>query len=345
MKSATPILADARWIGPHGIGRFAANVLSRLPAHSQLHSGPRHLSFVDPIWLSYQIARHRPDVFFSPGFSLPAVSLAPLVFTICDLIHIQIPTASLSSTCARKLYFQTIVKQAARRAHRVLTVSEHSRIELLQWTGLGPDAIINVGCGIDRVFQPTGKRHEPGFEYILYVGNFKPHKNIGRLLEAFANLRDPAIHLLLTGCAPPRLASLVQSLNLGRRVHFTGCVDDLRLAEIYRGALLVVLPSLMEGFGLPPLEAMACGTPVVVARASALPEVVGDAGVFVDPFDVADIRRGLERALTDSDLRRKLIEAGRLRAALFRWEDVARKVADVLGVSCPQHASAAVSQS
>lgn len=345
MKSATAILADARWIGPHGIGRFAANVLSRLPAHSQLRSGPRHLSFVDPIWLSYQIARHRPEVFFSPGFSLPAVSLAPLVFTIYDLIPIQLPTDSLSSTCTRKLYFHTIVKRAARRAYRVLTVSEHSRSELLQWTGLHSDAIVNVGAGVDRMFQPTGKRHEPGFDYILYVGNFKPHKNIDRLLEAFAKLPDPAIHLLLTGCGPPRLLGLVKSLGLDRRVQFTGCVDDLRLAELYRGAILVVLPSLREGFGLPPLEAMACGTPVVVSRAAALPEVVGDAGVFVDPLDIADIRRGLERALTDSDLRRKLIAAGRLRAAMFRWEDVARRVADVLGVTCPEYASAAVSQS
>ncbi|MGH9652245.1 MAG: glycosyltransferase family 4 protein, partial [Bryobacteraceae bacterium] len=122
--SATPILADARWIGPHGIGRFAANVLSRLPAHSQLRSGPRHLSFLDPIWLSYQIARHRPGVFFSPGFSLPAVSRAPLVFTIYDLIPIQLPTAPLAYSRARKLYFHAIVRQAARRAYRVLTVSE-----------------------------------------------------------------------------------------------------------------------------------------------------------------------------------------------------------------------------
>lgn len=342
--SETPILADARWIGPHGIGRFAANVLSRLPAHSQLRSGPRHLSFLDPVWLSYQIARHRPGVFFSPGFSLPAVSLAPLVFTIHDLIHIRLPAASRSSTCTRKLYFQTVVKQAARRAYRVLTVSEYSRIELLRWTGLGPDAIVNVGNGIDGVFKPTGKRHDPGFEYVLYVGNFKPHKNIGRLLEAFARLSDPAIRLLLTGCAPPLLRALVRSLGLDRRVHFTGCVDDLRLAELYRGALVVVLPSLMEGFGLPPLEAMACGTPVVVSRVAALPEVVGDAGVFVDPLDIADICRGLERAITDCDLRRKLIAAGRIRAALFRWEDVALKVAEVLGVSFPCRANAAVCQ-
>lgn len=328
------ILADARWVGPHGIGRFATNVLARLPKHLQLHSGPRHLSVLDPLWLSYQIALHRPDIFFSPAFSLPAVNLSRLVFTIHDLIWVQLPAASVVSTCARKFYFQTIVRHAAQRAYRVLTVSEYSRVELLKWTGLHDEAIVNVGNGIDPVFTSTGPRYDPGFAYILYVGNFKPHKNINRLFEAFAGLDDPGLRLLLTGYGTPQLLAALRSLGLQQRVQFTGYVDDQRLAELYRGALLVVQPSLTEGFGLPPVEAMACGTPVVVSGVAALPEVVGDAGVFVDPLDVADIRRGIERVLGDRDLRQRLIVAGQLRASLFRWDDVARKVANVLGVSC-----------
>ncbi len=142
------ILTDARWIGPHGIGRFANNVLARLPQLSQLRSGPRHLSLLDPLWLSYQIALRRPDIFFSPAFSLPAVSLSRLVFTIHDLIWLRLPAASVFSTCARKLYFQTIVRHAAHRAYRVLTVSDNSRTELLKWTGLPDEAIVNVGNGI-----------------------------------------------------------------------------------------------------------------------------------------------------------------------------------------------------
>jgi glycosyltransferase involved in cell wall biosynthesis len=326
------ILTDARWLGPHGIGRFASNVLARLPQHSQLRTGPRALSLLDPLWLSYQIAKRRPDVFFSPGVSLPAVCFSRLVFTIHDLICVQLPAASLSSTCARKLYFQTMVKPAAQRAYRVLTVSEYSRIELLKWTGLHDERIVNVGNGIDPVFRRTGRRYEPGFVYLLYVGNFKPHKNINRLLEAFARVDYPELRLLLTGFGTPDLLAVLRPLGLERRVHFAGYVDDDRLAELYRGALAVVQPSLMEGFGLPPIEAMACGTPVVVSGVTALPEIVGEAGVFVDPLDVEDMRRGIEKIIGDLDLRKRLIAAGQLRASLFRWDDVTRKIAGVLGI-------------
>ena len=340
MTNLLRLLADGRWIGPHGIGRFASNVLSRLPPHLELRSGPRLLSPIDPLWLSCKIGSHRPDLFFSPGFSLPAVNLSPFVFTIHDLICVQFPGASRASTCARKLYFQTVVRRAARQAYRVLTVSEHSRTELLKWTDLHDDAIVNVGNGIDPVFTPIGPRYDPGFNYILYVGNFKPHKNVNRLLEAFAQLDYPDLRLLLTGHGTPQLLATLRALALEQRVHFTGCVDDHRLAELYRGALLLVQPSLMEGFGLPPIEAMACGTPVVVSRLTSLPEVVGDAGVFVDPLDVSEIRRAMERTISDSDLRQQLIAAGIIRASLFRWDDVAQKVSRVLGVPCPSDAAA-----
>ncbi len=341
MMSRPTILTDARWLGPHGIGRFASNVLARLPQHSQLRSGPRPLSLSDPLWLSYQIAKHRPEIFFSPGVSLPAVCLSRLVFTIHDLICVQLPATSISSTCARRLYFRTIVRPAAQRAYRVLTVSEYSRAELLKWTGLHEERIVNVGNGIDPVFRRTGRRYEPGFAYLLYVGNFKPHKNVKRLLEAFARLDYSEPRLLLTGLGTPELLAAVESLGLERRVHFTGYVDDHRLAELYRGALLLVQPSLVEGFGLPPIEAMACGTPVVVSGVSALPEIVGNAGVFVDPLDVDNMRRGMERTISDLDLRKKLIEAGHLRASLFRWEDVTRKIAGVLGVRCASESTMA----
>jgi glycosyltransferase involved in cell wall biosynthesis len=338
LREPVKILTDGRWIGPHGIGRFASNILSRLPQHLQLRSGPRLLSPLDPIWLSCKIGLHQPDLFFSPGFSLPAVSLTRVVFTIHDLICVHFPGADPTSTCARKLYFQTVVRHAARKAHCVLTVSEYSRLEVLKWTNLRDDAIVNVGCGIDPVFTPAGTRYDPGFEYILYVGNFKPHKNVDRLLAAFAQLDYPGLRLLLTGHGTPKLLDTIQALALEKRVHFVGCVDDDLLANLYRGALLLVQPSLMEGFGLPPVEGMACGTPIVVSRATSLPEVVGDAGVFFDPLDISDIRRALERTIGDADLRRKMIAAGITRASRFRWDDVGQKVSKVLGIPCMSEA-------
>lgn len=334
MSERPRILSDGRWAGPHGIGRWAANVLPRLPQHTQLRSGPRLLSAADPFWLSYQIGVHRPELFFSPGFSLPAVSFSPLVFTIYDLICVQFPAAGLAATQTRKFYFETIVRRAVRKAYRVLTVSEYSRRELLKWTGVHDEVIVNAGCGVEPVFTPAGARYEPGFAYILYVGNFKPHKNVNRLLAAFAQLDYPDLRLLLTGGATGQVRASVQALGLERRVQFIGCVHDDFLAQLYRGALLLVQPSLMEGFGLPPLEAMACGTPIAVSRDASLPEVAGDAGVFFDPLDVGDMRRAMERALSDTDLRRKVIGAGLMRAALFRWDDVSERVGRALGVRC-----------
>jgi glycosyltransferase involved in cell wall biosynthesis len=327
MAANCSILADARWFGAHGIGRFARNVLSRLPHCEQLISGPKPLSLLDPLWLAYQIARNRPSVFFSPGFNPPALSTAPIVITIHDLAHLQLPAFA---TYRRRLYYQLLVKPASNRAYRVITVSEYSRMEILRWTGLPESCVTNVGNGVDSVFRVDGPRYDPGFPYILYVGALRPHKNIGRLLSAFERMDDPTVKLIVTASKNPELAAQIERQKLQARVHFTGCVSDAFLAALYRGAVCLVLPSLIEGFGLTPLEAMACGTPVVVSRSSALPEVVGNAGLFFDPLDIEDIRRALQRTITDRGLREELRNAGPPRARLFSWDIVANRVHRVI---------------
>jgi glycosyltransferase involved in cell wall biosynthesis len=327
MHTRAPILADARWFGAHGIGRFARNVLSRMPDCAQLTSGPRPLSLFDPLWLSYQIVRRRPSVFFSPGFNPPALSTTPLVITIHDLAHIRLPAFA---TCRRRLYYRLLVKPASTRAYRVVTVSEYSRAEILKWTGLPEASVVNVGNGVDAMFRPEGPQYEPGFPYILYVGALRPNKNINRLLSAFERIDCPELRLLFTGNIVPHVAAQLQGRKIERRVQFLGYVKDEDLPALYRGAVTLILPSLIEGFGLPPLEAMACGTPAIVSRTTALPEVVGDAGLLVDPLDVEDIRGAMERMLGDAGLRRKSREAGLLRAQLFCWNRVAQNVRRVV---------------
>jgi glycosyltransferase involved in cell wall biosynthesis len=327
MATNCSLLADARWFGAHGIGRFARNVLNRLPHCEQLTSGPKPLSLLDPLWLSYQIVTKRPSVFFSPGFNPPALSTAPIIITIHDLAHLQLPAFA---TCGRRLYYQLLVKPASNRAHRVITVSEYSRMEILKWTGLPETCVINVGNGIDSAFRPDGPRYDPGFPYILYVGAFRPHKNLGRLFNAFERLAHPKVNLLLTGKRTPELTAQLQGRTIQNRVRFAGCVNDEALATLYRGAICLILPSLIEGFGLPPLEAMGCGTPVIVSRTTALPEVVGDAAVLIDPLDVDDIRNAMESVVTDREVREKLRQAGLLRARLFCWNRVAEKVHRVI---------------
>jgi glycosyltransferase involved in cell wall biosynthesis len=321
------LLVDARWVGPHGIGRFASAVLTRLPDHVRLTGGPRPLSLLDPIWLSYQLAFRRPSVFFSPGFNPPAVCRVPLVITIHDLAHIQLPCFS---TYSRKLYYELLVKPASNRARRVITVSDYSRREILRWTGLPESSVTNVGNGVDVTFRPEGPRYRPGFPYILYVGNARPHKNLDRLFSAFAGIDDPGLRLVLTTPKTRELEERLHARGIERRVYFTGPVNDDDLPALYRGALALVFPSLMEGFGLPPLEAMACGTPVVASRSGAIPEVLGNAGLLVDPLDAADIRQGIERVLEDHALRQCMRKAGLARAQLFNWDTVAAKVNQVI---------------
>lgn len=321
------ILSDARWIGLHGIGRFAGEVLRRLPPHHQLDSGPRPLSAGDPLWLAGQLLRRRPPVFFSPGFNPPLFCSAPFVFTIHDLIQIRLKDVS---TPAKRIYYHSLLRPACHRAWRVLTVSEYSRRQIVEWSGLPEERVVNVGNGVSEAFQPHGLRHEPGFPYVLYVGSFRPHKNLDRLFEAFRELNRPDLHLVLVGLQETRILARLERFGIRDRTAIVSAVSDETLATIYRGAELLVLPSLMEGFGLPALEALACGTPAVVARRTALPEIAGDAGLYFDPLDVPEMKRVMERALGDRKLRACLRTLGPRRARLFSWDRVVAKVYTVL---------------
>ncbi len=321
------ILADARWVGLHGIGRFAREVLRRLPIETRLERGPRPLSLADPLWLASNAIARRPGVFFSPGFNPPPLCFAPLVFTIHDLIHIETPEAA---TPAKRLYYRCIVKPACHRAFRVLTVSEHSRSRILAWSELSAERVVNVGNGVGDPFRADGPRYQPGFRYVLYVGNARPHKNLDRLFQAFGDVARPGVMLVLAGTPEREIAGSLERHDIGSRVHLVGSLPDEELAAVYRGASLVVLPSLVEGFGLPALEAMACGTPVVVSRIPALAETVGDAGLLFDPLEPGDLTRAMKLALGDADLRARMTAWGLQRAQCFSWDQVAARVLAVL---------------
>ena len=325
--SPLQVLSDGRWRGTHGIGRFASEVLRRLPEHPLLENGPRPLSPLDPLWLTYHVLARRPPVFFSPGFNPPPICPCPFVFTIHDLIQVQAPDAA---TLAKHLYYKLIIRPAARRAYRVLSVSEYSRRQIIEWSGLPEERVVNVGNGVGAPFQADGERYEPGFPYILYVGNFRAHKNLHRLFRAFHGLVYPELRLLLTGTPTPPILAQLRQLGLGSRIGFLGAPSDNELAAAYRGALFLVLPSLIEGFGLPALEAMACGTPVIVSNRTALPEIVGGAGLLVDPLDVWDMKRGMESMLSAPELRTTKRNEGFRRAQQYSWDQVAMRVHAVL---------------
>jgi len=328
MVEVMEILYDARWIGPHGIGRFAGELAKALPELRDFQRKRRPWHPLDPLVLGMELWRERPDLFFSPGYNSPLGWPKPFVFTLHDLNHLCVPE---NSNAMKRAYYQCVIRPACHRAAFVLTVSEYSRREIAAWAGVEEQKVVNVGNGVGEPFNADGPKHEPGYPYLLYVGSHKPHKNLTRLLRAYAiSGIHQDVRLVMTGTPSRDLKATAQELHLNGNVNFVGTANNEDLAQLYRGALGFVFPSLYEGFGLPPLEAMACGVPVLTSNVCSLPEVVGDAAVLVDPLDVQAIADGLRTLMHNSDLRVALRQRGLLRAREFSWPETARKTGDVL---------------
>jgi glycosyltransferase involved in cell wall biosynthesis len=250
------------------------------------------------------------------------------VFTLHDLHHLCVQN---NSSPVKRAYYRTIIKPACHRAAFVLTVSEYSKQQICGWAGIGEDRVINVGNGVGPPFVPSGKRYEPGYPYFLYVGSHKVHKNLPRMLKAYAisGVRNQ-IRLLLTGSPDEDMVCVIKDLDLERCVKFVGFPNNEDLSAYYRGAWALLYPSLYEGFGLPPVEAMACGTPVLTSNICALPEIVGDAGIVVAPTDPEAIADGIRRLAEDVALSADLRRKGLARARRFTWEETAARTLDVL---------------
>ena len=322
------IYADQRWIGSHGIGRFARHVLAAL----EYRPVPLDSSPAAPLdsWFLARALRdlHRTDLFFSPGYNAPLFCPAPFVFTIYDLIHIQCPEGRKPQI---RLYYATVMKRACRRAARILTDSEFIRNEIISWSGVSPEKVVRVVLGVDPVYQPEGDSYGLRFPYLLIVSNRKPHKNEFRIVEAFAKAHlDPSTRLVFTGQPTIELGRWIEAQQVRPRVEFIGMVAEERLPSLYRGATALIFPSLYEGFGLPIVEAMACGTPVVTSNTTAMPETAGGAALLVDPRSVEQIATGMEQIVADSSLRQRMRQKGLARAARFSWSQTCSEVQHVL---------------
>jgi len=235
---------------------------------------------------------------------------------------------------------------SARRSRRVLTVSQASKDDILHYLHAPADKVEVIHNAIDTRLagEPTPEEVARVRErflltapYVLYTGNIKPHKNIERLIEAFSILRQRGsqdVKLLIIGdeiSKYPSLRRLVHRFQLHQHVRFLGFVPNATLAVLYRLAAVFVFPSLYEGFGLPPLEAMAAGAPVITSNVSSLPEVVGDAAILIDPMDAGAIASAMARVLADPGLRADLIRRGRERVKAFSWARSVARVREVYG--------------
>jgi glycosyltransferase involved in cell wall biosynthesis len=322
------IYADQRWIGDHGIGRFARRVLDGLD-YSPVPLASHPASPLDPLRLARALGGlNGTDLFFSPGYNSPLFCSSPFIFTLHDLNHLD---RAENSSALKRLYYATVLKRACHRAVNILTVSEFSRGRIIEWSGVAAKKVINVGCGVDPEYHAGCAPSELPFPYVLCVSNRKRHKNEFRTVQAFARAELAAgTRLVFTGNPTAELADFIERQHVTSRVHFAGVVPDSKLPSLYRSAEALVFVSLYEGFGLPVLEAMACGTPVVTANTSALPEVAGDAALLVDPTSIEQITEALQRIVTDSSLRQQLRSKGLAQAARFSWASTTARVQTLL---------------
>jgi glycosyltransferase involved in cell wall biosynthesis len=325
------IIYDARWIGQHGIGRFADEVLKRIPSLEPFYAERRPSHPLDPVLLGVQLSWLKPELFFSPGYNSPAFYRGDFAFSLHDLHHLCV---SANSNAAKRAFYNYYIRPACHRAAAVFTVSEYSKREISAWAGVSEGKIINVGNGVGEPFVLSGPRHEPGYPYFLYVGSHKPHKNLDRLLDAYARSGVTGdVRLIISGPPEPSMLRQADRLGVREKVKFIDSASHEDIARLYRGALAFAFPSLYEGFGLPPIEAMACGTVVVSSNVCAIPEVLGDAALLVNPLDVEAIAEGLKRVAEDSTLREELKRKGLRRAKMFTWEETARKISKVLHIA------------
>ena len=351
----TSVCIDARWLDG-GIGTYTLNLVRELASLDDVKLAgltlPRHAAVLGKICSDLRLvgspmyslreqfeiahATRRAPLLHVPHYNAPLAYNGTLLVTVHDLTHIV--ESRFRRSWKSWGYAQPMLRLVTRKAAHIFTVSEYSKRQIIERLGVSGDRITVVPNGVAAHFYPelrseAGERLERACEisgpYILYVGNFKPHKNLGNLLRAFATLVGTAsfsCSLVLAGEDPihePELRRLAGKLGLNNSVRFLGHISDDLLRAAYSAAKLTVLPSFEEGFGLPVLESMACGTPVACSRAAALPETGGQAAVYFDPRDVDSIAAAMRLLLespTDWEWYR---QSGLKRAQCFTWADCA----------------------
>jgi glycosyltransferase involved in cell wall biosynthesis len=368
------IVIDSRRIRDFGIGTYIRSLVHALGAidqtnHYTLVTGPAEArllaglpdNFRSALYarddhsaldhLAFPMFLHglHPDLVHIPLNRVPMLMLRPYVVTIHDMANLFYEEeASNFRMQLRRFRF----RRGLTRANRVIAVSDATRRDVENLMGVAPERVRRVYNAPDPGFQTDTvacnedekqrimERYQINYPFLLYAGNIRRHKNVPRLVEAFAVVRDQLqahpvykdLRLVIIGdtiSQHPAVRQTVIKSRVEPVVRFLGFVPFETLRCFYESAAAFVFPSRYEGFGLPPLEAMACGAPVVTSNTSSLPEVVGDAAIQVNPENVFDIARGIRDVLLDEQLRSDLVARGRVQAARFSWERTARQVLDI----------------
>ncbi len=302
---------------------------------------PTHRPEIRILWeqskLPWELLRLKASLLHAPAFVGPLWAPCPQIITILDLGFLRHPEFFRRGN---RSYLQLLTRLSAKRAAAIITISKFSAQEIAALLGAAPERIHVIYPGVEARFRPlppaevTRFRQEQNLpeRFILYLGTLEPRKNLLTLVQSFARLQDPALHLVLAGgkgwLYEPLFAE-VERLQLNDRVHFPGYIPAETQTLWYNAATVLAYLSSYEGFGLPVVEALACGTPVIAANSSSLPEAAGDAALLVPPHDVDVIVASLERVLSDATLRETLRERGLRHAARFNWQNVAQQTATV----------------
>ena len=325
-----------------GVQRYASELVARFGTSAALVSPRRTLQGVNGhVWeqfiLPLKVCR---NTLFSPSITGP-LAVKRQVVAMHDVAPLDHPEWLNPKFAA---WYGFLVPKLARRVAHVVTISEFSKFRILAHTLMDEGQITVTPLAADTKFRPLsqdvievslGSLNLPTRHYVLCVGSLEPRKNLARLLQAWRQIENQIpndVWLVLTGKqGNARVFAHEAGLNeLPQRVYLTGHVNDEQLPSLYAGALVFAYPSVYEGFGLPPLEAMACGVPVLTGNQTSLPEVVGDAGVMVDPYDVDALANGLQRLVEDSAMRDQLRSKGLIRAKQFSWDETARRTWEIL---------------
>lgn len=276
----------------------------------------------------------RVDLYHSPNYNLNILGHGRSLMTIHDLNFLAYREFTLASG---RWHYAFKIKSYAEKVDAIIADSESTKNEIIKYLKIPDEKIHVIHLACSEKFRPLPKgetetvreKYKIREDFILNVGTLEPRKNLGRLIEAYDRSRAKKDFLLVLaggkGWKYKHIFRLVKQLKLEDRVVFCGYVPDSDLPELYNSASLFVYPSIYEGFGLPPLEAMACGIPVIVSHTTSLPEVVGDAGVYVNPFDIEQISFSIDGVLSDGKLLQTLRKQGLKRARLFSWEKTARE--------------------
>lgn len=336
------------FVADHAAAAFDFPASNVTPFRVSLPRLPAARIAYEQLIFPFQLVRHHADVLFTPSVAIPVAGRLKKVTVIYDMIA-EHPEVSKYPPL-RRAYVRWMSRYAARHSDAVLTISESSRRELVQYAGIAPGKVSLARPAADTALAPVRDPAELARvraayglppRFILHLGTLEPGKNLVRLVHAFAELqlRNPSLDAALVLAGPrgwgvDELEAAVR--ERGGNVHLPGFIAESDLPALYSLADVFVYPSLYEGFGLPPLEAMACGTPVIVSDVSSLPEVLGDtgtserAGLAVPPHDVSALAGAMEQILADPGLHARLSTAGLARARQFRWIDSAAIARDVL---------------